>query len=326
MDTIKKLVEAVKKSKNIAILSHVGPDGDTLGSMLALAAMIEQENTNKNVQRLIVGKVPDVYKFLPDVESVVTVDNPQILGSYDLVITSDCAAIDRLGESIEIFRNAKLTANVDHHVSNNNFADINIVDPKASATGEVVFHIAKALGLKIKKEVAINLYTAILTDTGGFKFENTRPETFEVAAALMRAGVNPGYVFKKCYESKPIAMVKLQAHCVDNAIFEKKGKIAYTLISRKMLQDFSATDDHTDGVSEALRQISTVEVSMVFKETVKGNSKVSFRSNKADVCEIARFFGGGGHKLAAGCTIEKNIEDAAKEVLPIVEKQISKSN
>jgi len=268
--------------------------------------------------------VPDMYSFLPGINSAKNPGNNQLYDRYDLAIAVDCASIERVGDALELYRNAKVTANIDHHISNNGFADINIIDTEASSTGEVIYSIAKFLNTSLTKDIAVNLFTAILTDTGGFKFENTRPETFEIAAELTRAGAVSGYIFKKCYESKPLAMVKLQAHCIDQAVLEEDNKIAYTFVSRKMLDDFKASDDHTDGISEALRQINTVEVAMVFKETAKGDTKVSFRSNRIDVCQIARFFGGGGHKLASGCTIQKNLTDSLNEVLPIVKKQINK--
>ena len=323
MNEINQLIDTIKRSKNIIILTHVGPDGDTLGSMLALKEMLSQISSIEKIDSIIVGKIPDIFKFLPDINSVKTHDDNNLYQSYDLAITVDCASIDRLGDSLDLFRNAKITANIDHHISNTKFANINVIDPQASATGQVVYNLSKLLNVKITKDIATTLYTAILTDTGGFKFENTKSETFNVCANLIKAEADPVYIYKQCYESKPLAMVKLQARAIEEAIFIENNTIAYVLISRKMLESLNASDDHVDGISEALRQINTVKVALVFKETQKGATKISMRSKKLDVCEIARYFGGGGHRLAAGCTIEKPPADAVDEILPVLKKQMN---
>ena len=324
MKLTEKLILAIKRSKNIVIIAHVGPDGDTLGSMLGLREMLVQLKNLEKIDVVIVGKIPDIYKFLPDSNIIKNSDNKDLYTSYDLAITVDCASLDRLGDSVELFRNAKLTANIDHHISNPQFADINLIIPEASACGEILFRLVADLDITLTKEIAVNLYTAILTDTGGFKFENTKPNTLEVCAKLIEAGAVPNQIYKECYESKPIAMVRLHSRAIDQAIFTEKNKIAYTTVTRNLLNTLGATDDHVDGISEALRQVSTVEVALTFKETQKGDTKVSFRSKRIDVCEVARFFGGGGHKLAAGCTVQKNVADTINEVLPIIKKQINK--
>ncbi|MFH0701931.1 MAG: bifunctional oligoribonuclease/PAP phosphatase NrnA [bacterium] len=324
MEVINKLIKAIINSKNIILLSHVGPDADTLGSMLGLKEILTQLGTVEKIDIIAGGKIPDIYKFLPDINLVKNSNNENLYQSYDLAITVDCGSLDRLGDSLELFRNAKLTANIDHHISNTRFANINWIEPQASACGQILYKLIKPLKVNLTKNIATNFYTAILTDTGGFKFENTKPETLETCAELIRAGANPEYIYKECYESKPLSMVKLQAKAIDQAVFLYDNKIAYTLISRGLIESLNATDDYVDGISEALRQINTVEVALVFKETPKGDTKVSFRSNRINICEIARFFGGGGHKLAAGCTIEKNLMDSVNEILPILKKQINK--
>ena len=230
----------------------------------------------------------------------------------------------QIGDSIDLLRNARVTANIDHHISNTKFAHINWIEPQASSCGQILYELIEPLGVKLTKDIAINLYTAILTDTGGFKFENTSAETLEICAKLIKAGVDPGYIFKKCYECKPLSMVRLLARAIDQAIFTEKNKIAYTAIPRSLLESLNASDDYIDGISEFLRQIDVVEVAVVFKETQKGDTKVSFRSNRINVCQIAKFFGGGGHKLAAGCTISKNLADSINEIIPIIKKQINK--
>jgi phosphoesterase RecJ-like protein len=319
-----KLVEVLKKAKSVIIIAHVGPDGDTLGSMLALKDILTQLGTINKIDAVMSGKVPDIYHFLPYNSEVKTSDDKSLYQNYDVGITVDCGSIDRLGDVIDLFRNAKTTVNIDHHISNTKFGQINWIEPKAAACGQMLYKLIKLLGVSLNKNIGINLYTAILTDTGGFKFENTRPETLKVCAELIAAGADHTCIYKKIYESKPLAMVMLQAKAVSSAIFTDNNKISYVSISREFLDSLNAVDDYVDGISETLRQVNTVEVAMVFKETLKGGTKVSFRSNTIDVCEIAKFFGGGGHKLAAGCTVEKNIADTINEILPIIKKQISR--
>jgi len=324
MDQVFKLINSIKKSKNILLLAHVSPDGDTLGSMLALRAVLFQLKNIERADVLIVGKVPDIYKFLPGVENIKNAADSDLYTSYDMAITLDCASLDRLGETVDLFRNAKITANIDHHVSNPNFADINIIDPQASACGQILYGLIQQLDAKITKDIATCLYVSILTDTGGFKFENTKSQTLLTCSELLKYGVDSAFIYKECYESKPYSMVMLHAHVIAQAVMTEDGKIIFASITRKLLQNLNATDDYVDGIAETLRQINSVEVAIVFKETPKGNTKLSFRSNRVNVCDIAKYFGGGGHKLAAGCTIEKNITDSVSEIIPILRKQIYK--
>ena len=234
----------------------------------------------------------------------------------------DCAADDRLAEALCIFKKAKFSINIDHHKTNKGFGTLNIIDPKASSVGEILLDLVEKLGCKLTKEIATCLYVSILTDTGGFKFENTTAKTFLACAKLLETKIKPDKIYKKCYEQKPLNMVLLQAFAINNAKFEENDKISYTIISRKTIDDFGSQDSYTDGISEALRQVKSTEMAMVLKETTNGDTKISLRSKSIDIAKIAGFFGGGGHRLAAGCIIEKAPEDALKEILPIAKKQL----
>lgn len=325
MNIAQKVAENIKKAKNIIIIHHIAPDGDGLGSALALREMISQLGSANKLDAVISGKIPDIYRFLPGIENLKKTNDASLYQSYDLAIALDCADKDRLGDATEFFNNARSTINIDHHISDIGFADIDWIDPKASATGEILFDLIEPLGVKLNKNIAIALYTSILTDTGGFKFENTKPKTFNICAELLEAGADPVSIYNECYESKPVAMVRLHAKAINDAVYLEDNEIVYTKISRKLLEEIHASDDHIDGITEALRQVNSVKVAIVFKETIKGTTKVSFRSNGIDVCEIASFFGGGGHKLAAGCIVEKNIDEAVNDILKTVRKQVIKS-
>lgn len=316
------LLDIIKKAQTVAIISHLGPDGDTLGSMLGLKFMLEQFSHLQKIDGIILGKLPEVYEFLPGVKSVKTAFDESLLDKYDLAISVDCAAEDRLAEAITIFKKAKISVNLDHHKTNRGFGTVNIIDPKASSVGEMLLDLVDALGCKLTKEIAMCLYVSILTDTGGFKFENTTSRTFKACAKLLEAKIKPDEIYKKCYEQKPLNMILLQALAINNAKFEENDKISYTMISRKTIDSFGSQDSYTDGISEALRQAKPTEIAMVLKENPNGDTKISLRSKNIDISKIAGFFGGGGHRLAAGCIIEKTPEEAIKEILPIAKKQL----
>ncbi len=314
------LNDIIKSSKNILIVSHVNPDGDTLGSMCGIYSAI-LDNFKKRSDMLVVSKVPAVYEFIPFIDNVKTLDDIDKSREYDLVINVDVAAIDRICDGKILFDKAKSTVNIDHHKTNIAYADLNYIDPNASSTGEVLFGCFENMDWEISLDTAICLYTAILTDTGSFKFDNTRPGTFECVAKLVEIGVQPSDIYRKVYESDSKTLVMFQAHCVSKAKFLDDEKIAYTLVYRKDMEKFSAGDDCMEGLTEKLRAIVTTKVAFVAKEMKSGYTKVSMRSKSADVADICGVFGGGGHRLAAGCTIKAPVEEAAKKVLAEIRKR-----
>jgi len=316
------LSDIIKNAQNVVIISHVGPDGDTLGSMLGLGLALKQFSNLQKIDCLILGKIPEVYDFMPGTNNLKSPSDESLLGKYDVAISVDCAAEDRLAEALSIFKKARVSINIDHHQTNKGFGSINIIDPKASSVGEILVDLTEQIGCTLTKEIAICYYVSILTDTGGFRFENTTAKTLATCAKLLENGIKPDEIFKKCYEQKPLNMILLQAYAINQAHFEENDKIAYALVSRETIDKFGSQDSYTEGISEALRQAKSVEISMVLKETTNGNTKISLRSKNIDISKIAGFFGGGGHRLAAGCVIEKKPEDAINEILPIAKKQL----
>lgn len=321
MEKYLKFDEIVKSSKNILIISHVNPDGDTLGTMCALQLAI-LKNYKKKAEMLILSKLPKVYEFLPNISEAKTLNMFDKSREYDLVITVDVASIDRLVDAQIFFDKAKFTINIDHHRTNNNFGTLSIIEPKASSSGEVLYKILKRLDWKIDLNIATCLYTAILTDTGGFRFENTKAEVFRVAAELTDLGINPKDLYKKCYESKTKAAVMFQSYCISKAVFSHDDKIVYTTVYKKDIEKFGASDEATDGIAEALRAIISTDVSFVVKEVDSKICKISMRSKHIDVAEVCSKFGGGGHKFAAGCTVKTSCEEAVKKLLTEIDKEI----
>lgn len=313
--TLEQLDSSIKNSKNILLVSHINPDGDTLGSMCAMNFLIK-DNYKKRCDMTAVSKIPSTYDFLPDIKYVRNIEDFDLSREYDLVINLDVAAADRCADAQVLFNKAKDTVNIDHHETNNSYAKTNIIDPSASATGEVLFNISKKLDWKISKETAVCLYTAILTDTGGFKFSNTTPETMKIAGELLAYGINPSDIYSKCYESQSKDMVLFQCYCVNKAKFLDNDKIAYTIVYKKDLEKFNNNgEDFTDGLTEKLRAIKTTEVAFVVKELNSNTSKVSMRSKKRDIACVCCALGGGGHKLAAGAVIKSNANNAVKIIL-----------
>ena len=319
--TIEQLDINIKNSKNILLVSHINPDGDTLGSICALNHLIK-DNYKKQAQMVIVSKLPAIYEFLPGIQDAIHIEQADLSREYDLVINLDVASIDRCADAEILFDKARQTINIDHHETNNAYADINIIDSNASATGEVLYEIAKKLNWNISKDCAICLYTAILTDTGGFKFSNTSSKTLEYCGQLMNIGIDSSDIYRKCYESQSKDMVLFQSYCVNKAKFINDDKIAYTIVYKKDLEKFNSNgEDYTDGLTEKLRAIKTTEIAFVVKELNATTSKVSMRSKNTDITKICAVFGGGGHKLAAGAVVKANIEDAVELILKEIEKQ-----
>lgn len=312
----------IKSSKNILIISHVNPDGDTLGTMCALYSAILKQY-KKKTEMLILSKLPKIYEFLPNIREAKTIDMFDKSREYDLVITVDVASLDRTIDAQIFFDKAKFTVNIDHHRTNNNYGNLAFVEADSSSTGEVLYKILKELDWKIDLDTATSLYVAILTDTGGFRFENTSANVFKVAAELTEMGINPRCLYKKCYESKSKSIVLFQNYCVGKAVFLNDDKIAYTTIYKKDMEKFAVSDDSTDGIAETLRAINSTEVSFVVKETDSKVCKISMRSKNIDIAEICSKFSGGGHKFAAGCTIKSPCEDAVKKLLIEINKEFT---
>lgn len=315
--------EQIKEAKTIFITAHVGPDGDTLGSMLGLKFAFEKAYDHiQSVDCVISGKMPDVYKFLPGIREVNRIETFKTgIQQYDMGISVDCGSIDRLGPAGEYFKNAKVSVNIDHHISNDEFGSINIIDTKAAASGEVIFDLLKHLGIAMDASIATNLYTAIVTDTGGFKYSNTTAKVLEVTSKLVAAGASPEYIFKELYEERPKAQLTMQADAFLNAQYSTEDTVGWSVVDNQLLEKHGALDEHVDGLVEHIRRVDTVMVAAIFKETADGGTKVSMRSDthQIDVAAIAGIYGGGGHKLAAGFKADQPVADIVKDLVPRLE-------
>jgi bifunctional oligoribonuclease and PAP phosphatase NrnA len=322
-----QLIETLLKSETLFITAHVGPDGDTLGSMLGLKLALQAHCPNlKQIDCVISGKMPDVYRFLPAIETVLQLETqPQLPSRYDVAMSVDCGSIDRLGLAGKYLQQAVTSVNIDHHISNTGFADINVVVPTAAASAEVVFDLLTEMGAPVSAEVATCLYTGIVSDTGGFKYSNTTPKVMQIVSELIEKGASPDAIFKCLFDEQPLTKLRLHAHAFLNCQFNTGKTIAWTLVSKALLVQYETLDEHVDGLVESLRRIDSVLIAFVLKETENGNTKVSIRSDRQDidVAEVMGVFSGGGHRLAAGCTIETPLEDALTRLLPLLEEKVN---
>ena len=316
------LKKHIEEAESIIIFSHVNPDGDTLGSNLALNIVIEKF-FKKKADSVFVGFLPNIYSYLPafsKFKDVQTIDKNK---KYDLAIAVDVASKDRMVMGTSIYENAKYKVNIDHHVTNVGYGDLNIVDGNAACVGMILYKIFNEWKIKVNLDTARCLYTSLMTDTGCFKYDNTSPESFIIASELLKSGVSPAKEYRACYETKPQSMVQFQAYVVSNTIFYNNGKIAFSKITRSDMSKFNATDDYTEGIVEILRTSKNVEIAAILKETKEGYTKVSLRSKNVDLTPIVIDFGGGGHKFSAGCTIKKPVAIAFDKLLKRVQSEIN---
>ncbi len=318
---VEQLDNIIKNSKNILLISHINPDGDTLGSMCAMYSLIK-DNFKKECDMVAVSDFPITYKFLPNSERVKHISHMDLSREYDLAISLDVADIERCSDARILFEKAKTKINIDHHQTNIGFGDVNIIENFASATAEVLFNICDALNWNISQESAIGLYVGILTDTGGFRFSNTSAKTLQISSKLILLGANPSEIYQKCYESNSKNMVLFQSYCVNKANFVNDDKIAYIVIYKKDFEKFhNDGEDFTEGLTEKLRAIKTTEIAFVVKELGVSLSKVSMRSRTKDIAQVCSEFGGGGHKLAAGAVIKMGADDAVRRILDVIKEK-----
>ncbi len=303
-------VRFIRAHDDILLISHVSPDGDTLGSALALYAGMLQ--IGKRAQLVCQDPVPQIYRFLPNADQV---QAPETVRPTDAVISVDCADLARTGGCQQLFEQAQHTLNVDHHGTNNNYANANYVQ-KVGATGELIYGILTAMKITITKDIATCLYAALTTDTGNFSYSNTTPDTLRIAAELLETGMDLPYVNRALFRTVPFHKTKLNALAVSKTQLYEYGRIGISTVTMEDMASCGATEEDTEGIIDTIRDVDTVEVAALLRESSDGKIRVSLRGkSSADVSQIAISFGGGGHRLAAGCTLEPPLEQAAERVL-----------
>lgn len=305
---LKKMKELLKKSKTAIIAVHKDPDGDALGSMIAVGLVLKRLGLKTTLYSI--DGVPKIYKFLPEAKKIVKKIPKQ--KKFDLLVTVDSSSLKRIGKYT--FKYKKII-NIDHHPDNTNFGDVNCVQ-MLSSVAEQIFHICKYLNIKIDKKIAIALYVAIITDTGNFRYSNTLPSTFEVAQKLVEAGANPWKISTLVYDTYTVTALKILAKTIDTITLSNKGKIAWGYITEKMNKQVGSSYEDTVGIIDFIRSIKGPDLYILFREVGKNNVKVNFRSKgKLNVQKLAKIFKGGGHKQASGVTIHSSLKKTIKSVL-----------
>ena len=302
--------ELLKSAQKLVIVSHVSPDGDTLGSSLAL--MHALRTLGKDVIMNVDDDISTVYSFLPGIEEYRRFAPDESVES-DLLVIIDASSADRAGNAMELVK-ARAVLNIDHHKTNTRFADYLYLDSDAAATAEIVYSLLEVMGIDLTTDIATCIYEGIYTDTGSFKYSNTTSNTLKTAAELLGYGVNPSLISDNM-ELKSRSQVEMLRKVLETLTFLKDGKIAYIEIAPELY-------DHnvdTDAFISYPRYVEGVEIALLFKQVEDNLTRVSFRSKEIDVAKIALSFGGGGHKKAAGCSIYAPMEEAKKTVLQVVE-------
>lgn len=314
-----RAIKIIKDNDNIFIASHINPDGDNIGSILALGLALKK--VNKNVIVLKSDIIPSDYEFLPGVNMIQ--DYTQDLGPIDVFISLDSSDEDRLGDNKLLLDNAKHIINIDHHISSTMFGDINIVDSKAAATGELVYDFIKKMEIDLDIYIATNLYTAISTDTGKFSYESVTSNTHRIVAELIDTGIDFNNININLYENMSMERTNLFINAISTLNTYENNSIATVKVTQEMLRESGAKMEDTEGIVGFIRKISSVEVACLLKELEEEDIKISLRSKKnVDVASICEYFNGGGHVRAAGCSIYSNIYEAEKIIVNKIKENI----
>ena len=313
LSSLQEIGAVLRAHQTFAILSHVRPDGDALGSQLGLALSLSK--LGKTVMVRNEDGLLEKYSFLPGGEFLQTpLGEPQ---DFDVAIALDTATQVRLGTATELVRSAKIWINIDHHPSNPGYGDLVYIDSTAPATGQILFELIQSQGLPMDAAIAENLFVAISTDTGSFQYPNTTARTFEIGAELVRSGVDVGRVSQLLYESYPRRRTELLRELLGTMRFQANGQIACFSLSLKVAAELGAKPEDNEGLIDHLRAIQGVIVAIFFEELVEGKVRVSMRSKNesVDVSAICQKFGGGGHKLAAGARVRGTLPEVEQKLL-----------
>ncbi|MFH1683336.1 MAG: bifunctional oligoribonuclease/PAP phosphatase NrnA [Candidatus Margulisiibacteriota bacterium] len=318
--TFNAIKKALKSARTALIVSHVDPDGDSIGSMSAMGMILSRMGIA--VELYSQDGIPKIYRFLPGFESVKNRIDPN--QKFDLLIAVDASDITRLGNKIAPREIAKVIINIDHHPDNTNYGDINYAE-KSSSTAELIYKLVKFLKFKIDRPLAENLYVALITDTGNFRYENTSITTFIMAKDMLKAGVDTHAITTRIYDTKTIASIRIQALALSTLEVSPDRKAAWVVVTNEMMDKVGAKGEDLVGLVDQIRSIDGIEVAVLFRED-DGKVKVNLRSkSRINVSEIARRFKGGGHFRAAGAILEEGIETAKKKVISEVLKYLKAS-
>lgn len=314
--TIDNIKEEINKAKDIVILTHENPDGDAIGSALAMYLTLKRLGKEVDV---IIPEFPKIFKFLPCSDEVKKEGKEE---NYDLAISVDVTGIKRLNGFARYFENANVRIQIDHHQVNEMFADFNFVNPDSPACAQTLIFVIEKLGIDIDEKIGTCLLTGIITDTGGFQYEGVSAETFEFASWLLTKGVKVSNIYKKVLQTRTKANFELRKMVMDRMEFLDNGKVTFTYITFDDLEKVNAEAGDHEGLVEIGRDVEGVEVSIFLRE-IEGGFKASLRSNEyVNVSDVCLTYNGGGHIRAAGCTILGTLEEVKEKIIKEVEKYL----
>jgi phosphoesterase RecJ-like protein len=310
---IARAAEIISGSDELVIFGHQFPDGDAIGSILGLALMLEHAGHRIQASWPEPFDPPAKYDFLPG-QSMLR--RPGELERAGAAIALDCANAGRLEELQDIALAAAGLVNIDHHPDNSMFGDANLVDQRCAATAQIIYEHAAELGARLDRDSALCLYTGIVTDTGRFQYSNTLAGTFDAAAAMVRMGVEPNFVFASVYQNDSMSYLRLSGAVLSGAVYDEPLGLVYAAVRREDLARFGVAMNETEDLVDSLRALRGHRVAALFKELSDGTVRVSLRSRAdTDIGSLARRMGGGGHRVAAGYTSSARCVDAAIDEL-----------
>jgi len=313
---IKAVEQLITPARRILLVAHVSPDGDAIGSLLAMGSSLRDQG--KEVTLACEDPVPDSAAWLPGSSDIAR----QASGSIDLIISLDCSDRDRMGNIYQDRLSSVPLLNIDHHITNTRFGTLNWVDPSCVATAQMVLYLAQALGWQVTGPVAVCLLTGLVTDTRSFRTSNVDAATLRAALQLVKAGASLSQVARQSLDQQPLARLRLFADAIHGLRLE--DGILWTRVTRAMRQRWAVPDDGGSGLSNSLAGVREAQVVVVFAERDNGTIDVGFRAAPGyDVSRVATSLGGGGHPLAAGCTLSGNLEQVQDQVLEQVRRSVA---
>jgi phosphoesterase RecJ-like protein len=312
MTSLGKISAVLTEGKRFLLMTHKDPDGDGLGSMLALGKSLS--DAGKEVSLLAQNPIQHPLNLLKGADQIVnTIDADR---DFDAAVALDCAEKSRLGKFENHLRNYRPVINIDHHETNESFGDLNLIEPESSSTGEMVFRLLEDAGLPIGADVAGNIFAAIQTDTGSFRYSNTTAEALRIAAALMELGADPWEISRQVMNSYSLPRLQLLEMALSTIEFHHEGSIASMILSREMFQKTGAQQADSERFVDYPRFIFGVELGVLIREIGKNDCKFSLRSNSwLNVARLASRFGGGGHVRAAGFRFQGSLKDVKNDFL-----------
>ena len=319
-----QIITQIEEASHLLLVSHRDPDGDAVGSLLALGLALGK--LGKKATLYNASPIPAVYRFLPSVERIVR--HIKKASTYDVALILDCGQLSRIGDASETIGKIPVIINIDHHISNTGFGNIQLIDPLACSTAEIVYRLIKAMDVPIDKAIATSIYTGILTDTGSFRFSSTNQAAFAISKEMAELGVEAHNVARHVYGTYSLGRIKLLNLALDSIEISDNGKLSVMTVTGAMLEETGTQAEDVDGLINYARRIEDVKVAALIQEQKNGKTNsnspcryhVSLRSDgSVDVAAIAGSFGGGGHASAAGFQVETTLTELKSDIITLAQ-------